>query len=143
MDQVLRDDLCFCCGQDNDDGLKLRFDYPKTGTAHCTLVIPSQFTGWQQMTHGGLLSMLLDEAMAHACGSSEGYAVTAELTVRYKKPVSVGTRIHVTGEVTGKRAKVLQTTGEIRNEYDRVIARATARFILADEQVAGDNTDRS
>ncbi|HUW42394.1 MAG TPA: hypothetical protein VMV90_15410, partial [Rectinemataceae bacterium] len=68
MDTAIeRDSNCFCCGKDNEKGLHLVFSYPAEGEAEATLLVPEYFSGWKRITHGGFLSMLLDEAMAHAC----------------------------------------------------------------------------
>ncbi len=127
---VVRDDLCFCCGQDNDRGLKLHFTYDGRGTAETTLVIPEWFSGWRRMTHGGLLSMLLDECMAHACISIHGYAITAEITVRYHAPVEVGATITVRATAGNLRARIVDTVGTISDSSGRKIAGGRARFLL-------------
>ena len=91
MDRPIdRDSLCFCCGLDNDRGLHLAITYPEKGTAETSLEVPAWFTGWKNMTHGGLLATLLDEIMAHACVGMARRAVTAEMTVRYQKAVETG-----------------------------------------------------
>ncbi len=128
--QVVRDDLCFCCGRDNEKGLKLEFSYEDEGIATTSLVIPEWFSGWQRMTHGGLLSTLLDECMAHACIHVLGHAITAELTVRYHTPVEIGTKITATGTVVSVRSKIIQTSGVILDMHNRRIASGKARFLL-------------
>jgi uncharacterized protein (TIGR00369 family) len=128
--EVVRDDFCFCCGKDNRRGLKLDFSYDGHGSAETTLEIPEWFSGWQRMTHGGLLSMLLDECMAHACMSLHGYAITAEITVRYHAPVEVGTAVTVRGEVGDLRARIADTSGEITDGNGKNIASGRARFLL-------------
>ena len=81
---MTRDDNCFCCGTENADGLKLSFTYPERGIAECDLQIPEQFSGWKDVTHGGFLSMLLDEVMAHALLSA-GINVSVELPLRSER----------------------------------------------------------
>ena len=61
--KIRNDQHCYCCGKKNERGLKLEFAYPKKGTAETSLIIPNYFTGWENLTHGGLISMLLDETM--------------------------------------------------------------------------------
>jgi uncharacterized protein (TIGR00369 family) len=126
---AVRDDLCFCCGKDNDRGLKLNFSYNRFGGAETTLQIPEWFSGWQRMTHGGFLSMLLDECMAHACISRHGHAITAELTVRYHNPVEVGQEITVQATAGTARSRIIDTAGSIVDNTGKKIASANARFI--------------
>src|SRR5208282_3019275 len=94
-----RDSLCFCCGADNDRGLRLSILYPEKGTAETSLEVPSWFSGWKSMTHGGLLATLLDEIMAHACFGMAQSAVTAEITVRFQKAVETGAQLSARGKV--------------------------------------------
>ena len=128
---VVRDDLCFCCGQDNERGLKLVFEYDGEGSATTSLIIPTWFSGWRSMTHGGLLSTLLDECMAHACISVCGHAITAELTVRYHMPVETGSKITLTGTVDSVRSRIVETSGVILDSRNNRIASGRARFMRA------------
>jgi len=81
------------------------------------------------MTHGGLLSMLLDEAMAHACLGEGRMGVTAELTVRFRKPVETGSSVRIFGEVSESRGRMLRTRGRIEDAAGVALAEATATFI--------------
>ena len=131
MEKIVQDDACFCCGKDNDRGLKLHFSYDGNGGAETSLKIPEWFTGWRRMTHGGLLSMLLDECMAHACISLHGNAITAELTVRYHTPVEVGSTVNVKATAKSVRTRIIDTTGTVADSTGRKIASGRARFFLA------------
>ena len=75
--------------------------------------------------------MILDETMAHACISSKLIGVTAELTVRFKKPLSVGTEIFVSGNMTDRKGRIALTAGEITDAAGKVYATGKARFIIA------------
>jgi len=137
MKQAIENDAnCFCCGTGNAHGLHLAFSYPETGGAEAFLVIPDHFSGWKNMTHGGFLSMLLDEVMAHACIRSAGTepgrtAVTAEMTVRFKKPVETGSRVRIVGTITETKGRILSTQGWVYDESGAVAAEGQARFLLS------------
>jgi uncharacterized protein (TIGR00369 family) len=124
-----RDSMCFCCGADNERGLRLSITYPEKGTAETSLEVPAWFSGWKSMTHGGLLATLLDEIMAHACVGMAQRAVTAEITVRYQKAVETGARIRARGTVEEARGRVLSTRGWLYDAEGSLVAEATARFI--------------
>jgi uncharacterized protein (TIGR00369 family) len=130
MEPVIeRDTLCFCCGADNERGLHLAVTYPAPGQAESSLVIPAWFTGWRNMTHGGLLATLLDEIMAHACVGIARRAVTAEITVRYQKPVETGTVLRAVGRVDETRGRILRTKGWLYDADGAVVAEGSARFV--------------
>jgi uncharacterized protein (TIGR00369 family) len=121
--------MCFCCGADNDRGLRLSITYPEKGTAETSLEVPAWFSGWKSMTHGGLLATLLDEIMAHACVGMAQRAVTAEITVRYQKAVETGALIRARGTVEEARGRILSTRGWLYDAEGALVAEATARFI--------------
>jgi uncharacterized protein (TIGR00369 family) len=127
--ELVRNDLCFVCGKNNRRGLRLSFAYPEPGRAETSCSIPEHFSGWQRMTHGGLLATLLDEAMAHACISREGPAVTVELTVRFLKPVEVGQAVLIRAEVREVKGRVLEAQGEVLDSGGEAVARGSGRFL--------------
>jgi uncharacterized protein (TIGR00369 family) len=126
---VENDRLCFCCGTDNPDGLHLAISSSEKGTAETSFVVDRRFAGWKGITHGGLLSMVLDELMAQACISSGNSAVTAEMTTRFLKAVPVGTRVRVTGSVVREQGRLIRTEGRVYDGEGAVAAEATARFV--------------
>lgn len=131
---IERDNLCFCCGSDNERGLHLAITHPAPGSAETALTVPDWFSGWRNMTHGGLLSTILDEIMAHACigvGGRTDSAVTAEITVRFLKPVLTGSRIRATGRVTEVKGRIVRTKGLLIDSEGATAAESAARFILA------------
>ncbi len=137
---VERDNLCFCCGSRNERGLHLVITHPEKGSAETTLEVPTWFSGWKQMTHGGFLTTVLDEIMAYACISAGQSAVTGEITVRFTKPVLVGSRIKATGKVEQTRGRVMSTKGWIHDADGAVAAEASARFIIAGKAPAAVGT---
>ncbi|SKA20894.1 uncharacterized domain 1-containing protein [Trichlorobacter thiogenes] len=121
---VIDDGRCFICGKDNPIGLKAQFIIdPEQRRAETTVQIPEHFQGWQGITHGGIISALLDEICAQACMGSGMQVVTSELKLRYRAPVPTGSTIRVVGEVTGKRRRLVDAKG--RAELDgQVVAEA-------------------
>lgn len=90
---------CFGCGEGNPNGLKLHFHHTPDGVvASCT--IPVQYTGFEGLVHGGIISALMDEAAAWALFSRHGkLGITRELTTRFLKPVRVGVELRVQAKI--------------------------------------------
>jgi len=122
---------CFVCGVDNDAGLGAIFTTDRElNRSFCRLTLDTRFQGWRDVVHGGIIAALLDEACIYAGLGIGKQLVTAELTVRYKKPLPVGEEIFITGEVVEKRRKVLRVKARIM-VADDVYAEAESRvFIL-------------
>ena len=85
------------------------------------------------MAHGGIIALLLDEAMGKACRFRGLRAVTAELSVEYLKPVSVENEIVVEAFEQEQRGRNLFHVGEIRNAAGEVLARGKGRFVVLKE----------
>lgn len=86
--------------------------------------------GYENRLHGGLLSALLDEAMAWACAVRMGsYCVTGDLHVRFKGAVPVGETVEVTGRADGDGwGPYVRATGEARGTGGTLLASAVATF---------------
>lgn len=109
---VVDDGRCFICGKDNPIGLKAVFQIePELRRAETTVQIAEHFQGWQGITHGGIISALLDEICAQACMGTGLQVVTSELKLRYRAPVPTGSTIRVIGEVTGERRRLVDVRG--------------------------------
>ena len=131
---TIKDDFCFCCGQKNERGLRLAISYPAPGRSESGFLVPEWYSGWSGVAHGGLLSTVLDEVMAHACislGEQAASAVTAEMTVRFRKPVPTGSRLRAEGWVTQTKGRIIQTEGRLVGEDGQNVAEAHARFVTA------------
>lgn len=114
MTLVKGDDLCFVCGSANPAGIHATFSLDaETHTATACLTLREEFQGWAGIVHGGILSTLLDEVCMHAARTTGDQMVTAEITVRFKKPVPTGSEILLTGRVTGFQKRLVLTTGRI------------------------------
>lgn len=101
------DSGCFVCGSRNPIGLHAEFELdPKEYRCMAKLQIPADFQGWQDVVHGGIIAALLDEACVYACRFIADQCVTAELQIRYRKPVPVETVLEVTGQLVQRKRSV-------------------------------------
>jgi uncharacterized protein (TIGR00369 family) len=130
----LQDDhFCFACGDRNPDGLRLHIEYPAPGRSRMEFVPPKKFQGWQDVLHGGIIATILDEAFAHALGGAARAAgqaaVTAEMTLRFKKPVRIGERVIIEGRVVGEKGRIVECESVMRDESGRELASATGKLI--------------
>jgi len=125
-----KDRGCFVCGQENVSGLQAVFSCDQANLRSCChLTISDRFQGWQGVVHGGVIASLLDEACIYAGRSLGETLVTAELTVRYRKPVPVGKEVTVRGEVLERRRKVLTVKARLEANGE-ICAEAAAKVFL-------------
>jgi uncharacterized protein (TIGR00369 family) len=126
---------CFGCGGDNSGGMKLTFEQDNVNRRIVgRFILGDRYQGGGGFAHGGIIALLLDEAMGKVCRFREVRAVTAELTVEYLKPVAVAKEIIVEGRETELKGRNLFLAGEIRNEAGEVLARGKGRFVIINRQ---------
>lgn len=122
---------CFGCGGDNAGGMKLAFEQDDVKRKIVgRFVLGERYAGGAGFAHGGIIALLLDEAMGKVCRFRDVRAVTAELSVEYLKPVAVDKEIVVEGRETKMNGRNLFMDGEIRNESGDVLARGKGRFVV-------------
>ncbi len=126
------DNYCFVCGKDNPQGFKIEVRYAEAELAAETeLSIPREYQGWADVIHGGILSTLLDELMAHAVWHFAGPGLTISMEVRFHAPLKPGEPIRVRGVMHTPNGSRRQAEGEIIRIADgQRIASGKSRFLL-------------
>lgn len=120
---------CFACGPDNERGLQLRFEKNEAGEMIAEW-IPEAFTeGFDGIVHGGIVSTLLDEAMAKAVVATEVEALTAELRVRFRRHVVSGSRVQIRGWIDSRNRRVIKTEAALTGADGAELAHAWASFL--------------
>jgi uncharacterized protein (TIGR00369 family) len=124
---------CFACGKDNPQGLKLEVRKTPDGV-ELDYVLPEHFAGWQGIAHGGIVATILDELLAWACTNAGRNCVTAEMTVRYRRPVKTGSPLRGFGRITGEKGKLLFTEARLLDESGTLVAEATGKMMAVKER---------
>jgi uncharacterized protein (TIGR00369 family) len=129
MTNFTDNNLCFVCGSNNPHGLRLQFHHDtEINGIRSEVTFPEYCQGWTGVVHGGLVSTVLDEIMVKST-SAQGYiCVTAEIFVKFKKPVLTGSPYVVTGKITDIKRKLIFTEGKIMDVDKQIVALASAKF---------------
>ena len=137
MDEIIRYPGCFVCGDRNPHGLNARFFWD--GANACTEIVAlEQFEGYKGIYHGGVMAALLDEVMVKAILATDRHAVTAEITVRYVRPVRTGVQLRFAGRVIGHKGRLYRTTAEAIDTDGTVYAQAEGKFLEGKAGLAND-----
>jgi acyl-coenzyme A thioesterase PaaI-like protein len=133
--EVIYDGHCFGCGEKNPDGLRMRFE--KTGSESvCEFEVPARYQSWDGIVHGGLVALMLDEALGWAGWHSGHPGVTGKLEVRLRLPLEVGERVRVVGRVDRVRRSLVYSSAVITRLRDGArVAEATATLMAVDAVV--------
>ena len=126
---------CFGCGGANAEGMQLTFEQDNVGRRIVgRFTLGARYQGGGGMLHGGIIAILLDEAMGKVCRFREVRAVTAEISIDFIKPIGVDQEITVEAFETAFRGRNLFQWGEIRDSAGQVLARGKARFVIVGEK---------
>ena len=124
-----RSSTCFLCGEHNPFGLKIVFwkDGDRVFTEY---KVDERRVGFDGLMHGGILAALLDETMGWAAAFAfDRMCMTAEITVRYVKPVPVGSTIIVSARPASCSRRLCVAEGEVRDAGGTLYTRASGKFL--------------
>ena len=125
------DNYCFACGNKNECGLKLVFNY-SDGKLTAEFTPSKIYQGYKDITHGGIITTVLDEAMIQAAIAEGLKPVTAEINVRFKKPLPANEKTLAEAEITKRGSKLIEATSRLLLKSDgSVIAEASSKLIQA------------
>jgi len=134
LKKVAADSGCFICGERNPIGFKAAISVDQDQATSWTRVrLTADFQGWQDVIHGGVLAALLDEVCIYACRTRADQCVTAELQVRFRKPVPVGSEVEVFGQLVNCERKIWQAAAQLKID-GTLFAEAQAKVYILDDR---------
>jgi uncharacterized protein (TIGR00369 family) len=129
MKRLQDNQRCYVCGKKNPAGLAVNFDIDRETRSISARFIPSDIhQGYEGIVHGGILSALLDEAMAKLAYSLGLPAVTAEMTVKFKSPAAPGEELSVSGRLTHETHRLIEAEAIIQ-KGSVIIAEAKGKLL--------------
>jgi len=106
----------------------LEFRLRADGSVTADFACDADFEGYGGMLHGGVISAIADGAMTNCLFAHGIAAVTAELKVRFRHPMKVGTPLTVTARIT-RWAEPLFVVEARLVQRGRLKATATGKFM--------------
>jgi len=121
---------CFVCGENNVGGLKLKFEIDKEHqTLKTTFVANPTLQGWDGLVHGGIISTLLDEAMAKLSYELGYNTVTVSLEIRFKKPAPILEPLLVYGEISEVNKRLVKAKARVTKEDGTILAEGKSTLL--------------
>ena len=128
---------CFACSPKNAAGLKMEF-FTDDEAVFSRVTIPTHLCGWNNVSHGGVISTILDETMGWATMYLlKCISLTQTLSVEFKKPVRTGGLMEVESrilELKGKREAIAE--GVLTDADGEVCATSIGTFTTFSPAVA-------
>jgi len=113
--------------------MKLRFELDvDERRTRGSFVLGANYAGGAGFAHGGIIAVVLDEAMGKLSKVDDEKAVTAEMSVEYRKPVPVDQEIVTEGWQEDIKGRNRFRVAEIRDQQGNLLARGKGRFVVVD-----------
>jgi uncharacterized protein (TIGR00369 family) len=117
------------CGSQNEHGLRLKFSLADNGDVCAEFDCDPTYQGFPGLVHGGVVAAVLDSAMSNCMFVHNVDAVTAELLIRYRRPVRIRGTATVRARVEKSSTRLHVLSGEVVQDGE-VAATATAKFMI-------------
>jgi uncharacterized protein (TIGR00369 family) len=124
--------MCFVCGLKNAAGLRAFFYELEGGDLMATFTARDEHQSYPGRLHGGISATILDETIGRAIlmrSKGEVWGVTAEFTMRFKKPVPVDRPVRAVGRIVKEGGRIFEGTGEIILEDGSVAVEGQGKYI--------------
>jgi uncharacterized protein (TIGR00369 family) len=122
---------CVVCGAHNSGGLQVTFQASPDGSVQAVFAGRQILEGYAATLHGGIICSLLDGAMTNCLAAHGHRALTAELTVRFRRPVATARPATIRAWIENSGHQLYRVAADLRQD-GRVMASATAKFLEHD-----------
>ncbi len=124
---------CFGCGRHNPISLKLHFE--RDGDTNRAEFTPGpQHESYAGITHGGILSTVMDEAMAWVLWDQGLAVIAGRMETRFRAPAVTGEKLCVEGWVEKRRGRTFLCGSRLSDSTGKTVAEASATFVLINER---------
>ena len=125
---------CFCCGQENQCGLRQRFYY-EDGYIKCQFIPEKRFEGYHGNIHGGVFCALLDEIMGWApTYNFKQMCVTGKLEFKFLRPAPLNQKYICQAKMTGGDRRLWEALGEVLDEFGNVYVEGRGLYIPSSDE---------
>lgn len=122
---------CLMCGHDNPLSFGLQFNKERPGCVSTSFTGNESLQGYDGIMHGGVLSAILDTAMAHCLMHENIEAMTGELNVRFIDPVACNSTMAITAWIDSSLPPLYCLKSQIRIN-NKIVCKAKAKFMQRD-----------
>jgi acyl-coenzyme A thioesterase PaaI-like protein len=132
-DPALREHYCFGCGRHNPIGMHLVFE--RDGADVVARYSPRrEDQGFPGVMHGGLIALLLDEAMGWAMYADRVFAVTAKMETRYRHAAGLDAELVARARIVRSRGRRIEVAATLTDVAGEVLVEASGLFVRMDAE---------
>lgn len=122
---------CFGCGVDHPTGLHMRITAGAGLSVEGDFVVGDHHQGAPGLAHGGLLTLAVDEILGSLNWLLGIPAVTGRIECDFRRPVPVGSVLHVDAHITGLKGRrvYMRASGRLADASGPLAITAAAVFV--------------
>lgn len=124
--ELIDDRHCFVCGGKNISGLKLKFDL-EDNTLRTRFKPDKKYQGYADILHGGIIGLILDEMIVNLPWKLGMKVVTAEYTVRLKKPVNINEELEFISRIIDNKTRLIIVEAQAKKLDGTIVAVAVGK----------------
>lgn len=123
--------MCIICGIETEAGVKASFYEMEDNSVIALFSFKDIHQSYPQRTHGGMISAMLDETIGRAIWVFEPntWGVTANLQIKFRKPVPYNTPLKAIGNITENKSRLFKGVGRIETISGELLAEAEATYV--------------
>ncbi|MBQ7579650.1 MAG: PaaI family thioesterase [Clostridia bacterium] len=121
---------CLICGENNPLGLHAHFYEMENGKVVSIATFKNEHQSYPNRVHGGMITALLDETIGRALWTVEPdvFAVTTEISVKFRKPVPLNEEIKCVAELLKNTPRGFIASAKIIDKSGQVLATGQATY---------------
>lgn len=119
---------CVVCSSANTRGLGVKYNTLPDGSVKANFDCNQVYEGYSNVLHGGIISALLDGAMANCMLSKGIHAVTAELNIKFIHSVRCNEPVEIEAWLTRNTSRLYLLESKI-TQADEIMVTAKAKFM--------------
>ena len=124
--------MCIICGLENKLGVKASFYNMEDNSVGARFMFKEEHQSYPERVHGGMISALLDELAGRALWATdpELMGVTANMTIKFRKPVPDNTLLLGRGYITKRSGRIFSAEAKIFDQNKTVLAELTGNYVI-------------
>ena len=123
--------MCIICGVETNAGVGTSFYEMEDNSVIALFSFKEIHQSYPERTHGGMISAMLDETIGRAIWIIEPntWGVTANLQVRFRKPVPYNVPLKAIGNIIENKSRIFKGVGRIETLEGDLLAEAEATYV--------------
>ena len=120
---------CFVCGEDNEEGFRLRVHLDGTDAVARFTTRPAH-SGYPERLHGGIVGLLVDEMLVYAGAAHGLMGMTAKVRYWLRRPIPLGETLQLRGRLVQRSDRGFRAVVSIRLLDEQLVAEGEGMCVL-------------